>query len=87
MMGTANNKTLKLLLNTYIQILFHNMLLGLAAEFPVCCITLQVIKCLPRVEVHLRLPVYSLVVNLGRLSGGIFLDFAAVEKHKQIILV
>lgn len=59
------------------------MLLGLAAEFLVGCIALQVIECLPRVEVHLRLPVHSLVVNLGRLRGGIFLDFAAVEK-KQV---
>lgn len=58
------------------------MLLGLAAEFLISCITLQVIECLPRVKVHLRLPVYSLVVNLGRLSGGIFLDFAAVAKEQ-----
>lgn len=36
MLRTANEKTL---LNTYIQILFHNMLLGLTAKFLVSCIT------------------------------------------------
>lgn len=45
------------------------MLLGLVAEILVGCIALQVLECLSRVEVHLRLPVHSLVVNLGRLCG------------------
>lgn len=59
------------------------MLLGLVAEILVGCIALQVLECLSRVEVHLRLPVHSLVVNLGRLCGGIFLDFAAIYNQKN----
>lgn len=58
-----------MVLNAYVQILFHNILLGLVAEIHVSCITLQVFQCLTRVEVHLRLPVHSLVVYFGRLCG------------------
>lgn len=69
--------------SAYIQILFHNVPLGLITKILVDKTILYIVESLMRVEVDLGLPVHSFVVHLSGLGRRILLDFAETQTNKQ----